>query len=139
MYPYTQRLFFIQSEVLRLPVLSDRETDLKLFGESGRTEGSPLDVDVCLALLAFHSSLISETFHSKNVTKVDSGFTFARGAGTIDNFVIWEDELISDFQRTVVDEGGTKGSQNNGVDTNDGFDHFEAKTEPENAQNRTHW
>ena len=120
---------------LRPPVQPGEETDLNLivFGKGGCTERLSLDLNCSLALSAFHASQISKTFHSKNITKKDPGFCFTDWAWTIHNLVIWEDELISESNGTVVDEGRAKGGQNERVKANNGFDNFEPKTKPENT------
>lgn len=77
---------------------------------------------------------ISESLHSKNVSKVNSGFCFAYRARAVHNFVVWEDELISETDGSVVDERCAKGGQDERIEANDGFNHFKSKTEPENSK-----
>mmetsp|Transcript_293 Transcript_293/g.532 ORF Transcript_293/g.532 Transcript_293/m.532 type:complete len:133 (+) Transcript_293:115-513(+) len=121
--------------ILRPPVKAGEETDVNLivFGKGGCTERLSLDLNCSLALSAFHTSHISKTFHSKNITKKDPCFCFTGWARTIHNLVIWEDELVSESNGTVVDEGRAKGGQNERVKANNGFDNFEPKTKPENT------
>lgn len=97
-----------------------------------------MHVDFCLALCAFYASNIAESLNSKDISEVNSGLIFTNWAGTIDNFVVWENELICDRNRSIVDEGSTECSQNKRVETNDGLDNFESKTKPNDTKDCTH-
>ena len=77
---------------------------------------------------------ISKTFYSKNIPKVDSGFSLTNRTRTINYFVVWEDELISETDGSIVDQGSAKGSQNERVETDDRFDNLKSKTKPNETQ-----
>ena len=49
-------------------------------------------------------------------------------------FVVWEDELISETDGSIVDQGSAKGSQNKRVETDDRFDNLKSKTKPNETQ-----
>jgi hypothetical protein len=76
----------------------------------------------------------SSYLHSKDITEIHPSFRFARWARTVHNFIIWEDKLTSKRDGSVVNKGCTKSGQNDRIETNDRFDNFESKTQPENAQ-----
>ena len=93
-----------------------------------------MDIDDSLALLALDGSNIIKSFHSQNATKVNSRLVLTRWAWSIYDFVIREDELFSYGNRAVVDERGTKGCQNERIDTNEWFNDFEPDAKPDNTE-----
>ncbi len=93
-----------------------------------------MDINGSLALLTLDRSNITKSLHSQNITKVNSSLILTRWAWSIYDFVIRKDELISYGKRTVVDEWGTEGCQNERVDTNEWFDDFETDAEPDDTE-----
>ena len=71
--------------------------------------------------------------HSKDITEIHPSFRFTHRARTVHNFIIREDKLTSKRDGSIVDEGCTKGGQNDRIETNDGLDDFESKSQPENT------
>lgn len=84
-------------------------------------------------------SLSLSHLHTKNITKIYPSLRFTRGAWTIHNFIIGKDKLASQRDRSIVNEGCTKSSQNERIETNDGFNDFESKAQPENTEDGAHW
>ncbi len=93
-----------------------------------------MDIDCGLALGALHGSNITKSLHSQNITKVNTRLILTRWAWSVYNFVIGEDELIGYGNRAVVDERGTKGCQNERIDTNEWFNNFEPDAKPEKTE-----
>lgn len=50
---------------------------------------------------------ITKSLNTKNITKVNSGFSFTDWARAVQYFVIWENKLVSDSDGTIVDKGST--------------------------------
>lgn len=112
--------------------------NLFVFGKGGCTKCLSLHIDLSLALCAFYACNITESLDSKDISEVNSGLILTNWAGSIHNFVIWENELVCERNGSIVDERSTESSQNKRVETNDGFDNFESKTKPNNTKDCTH-
>lgn len=82
---------------------------------------------------------ITKSLNTKNITKVNSGFSFTDWARAVQYFVIWENKLVSDSDGTIVDKGGTKCCQNNRIEANDRLDEFKSNSKPDNSENCTDW
>ena len=106
---------------------------LIIFGKGGCTQCLFLHINRSLTLCAFNSSHIPKSLHTQNITKVNSSFIFTRGTRTIHNFVTREDEFIRKGNGSIVNERSTEGSQNEWVETDEGFDYFKSKTEPDDT------
>ena len=82
---------------------------------------------------------ISKSLNTKDITEVNSCFCLTDWARAIQYFVIREDKLVSDSEGSIIDKGGTKCYQNNGIEANNWLDEFESNSKPDNTEDCADW
>lgn len=102
---------------------------LKL-GYSGSAQSVALNIELCLAVRAFDLRDVLESFHSEDVSKVDTVLEVAVGARSIRDELVFKDDTLGEALRTGIDPRQTERGKEDWVDSNDRFNELVAKQEP---------
>jgi hypothetical protein len=74
--------------------------------------------------------LFGESLHPQNVSKVNAIVNFTTRTRTVGNVVSWKQKRVRDKVGSRPDKGRPKKNENDGIDTNNGFNEFKTDSEP---------